>query len=215
MATGKKSFLLYTDLIHMVEKLPNDKAGELFKLILDYVNDKNPSTNDMLLTIAFEPIKHQLKRDLIAWENERSGRSEAGKKGMASRWGKNITNDNSVINVITDDNKPYQSITNITDNVNVNVNVIVINKENEKIYLKNMYENDSIHLNFKKKFKTESQNTFNLALIYNLFQFLYQAKSDKKEFKDFNHIRNTFNLFPFAQIQHVEIDKYKKILSEL
>ena len=47
----------------MVKKLPNDKAGELFKLILSYVNDEQPEVEDMLLEIAFEPIKQQLNRD--------------------------------------------------------------------------------------------------------------------------------------------------------
>jgi hypothetical protein len=69
MAKDKKSFLLYVDLIHTVDKLPNDKAGELFKLILNYVNDLNPTTEDLLLNVAFEPIKQQLKRDLRRYES--------------------------------------------------------------------------------------------------------------------------------------------------
>ena len=64
MSDKKKSFVLYTDLIHMVEKLPKDKAGELFLHILQYVNDLDPDTEDMVIQIAFEPIKQQLKRDL-------------------------------------------------------------------------------------------------------------------------------------------------------
>ena len=44
MAENKKSFILYCDLIHTIEKMPNEKAGELFKHILMYVNDKNPET---------------------------------------------------------------------------------------------------------------------------------------------------------------------------
>jgi hypothetical protein len=38
----KKSFVLYCDLLHTVEKLPDDKAGLLFKHILKYVNDLDP-----------------------------------------------------------------------------------------------------------------------------------------------------------------------------
>ncbi len=52
----------------MVSKLPNDKAGELFKHILEYVNDQNPNTNDIIIQIAFEPIKQSLKRDLKRYE---------------------------------------------------------------------------------------------------------------------------------------------------
>lgn len=81
MASGKKSFVLYTDLLSTVEKLKDNEAGKLFKHILKYVNDLNPDIDNKLLEIAFEPIKQQLKRDLKDWEAERSKRSEAGKVG--------------------------------------------------------------------------------------------------------------------------------------
>lgn len=69
MATDKSSFLLYCDIITMVEQLPNEKAGELFKHILNYVNDKNPVTDDLIINISFEPIKQALKRDLKKYES--------------------------------------------------------------------------------------------------------------------------------------------------
>ena len=67
------------------------------------------------------------------WEAIKKKRSEAGKKGMESRWGKSkqtITNDNNVIGVITSDNKPKQTITKITvtDTVTGTVTVPVTNK---------------------------------------------------------------------------------------
>ena len=124
MAENKKSFVLYCDLIHTVEKLPDDVAGKLFKLILDYTNDNNPEVDDVLLSVAFEPIKRQLKRDLKDWDNQKQKRSEAGKKGMQSRWKDNkaITNDNTVI---TNDNNVKNAITKITvtDTVTDTVNV--------------------------------------------------------------------------------------------
>ena len=67
MAENKKSFLLYCDLIHTVEKMPIEKAGELFMHILKYVNDTNPITNDLIIQLTFEPIKQALKRDLDKW----------------------------------------------------------------------------------------------------------------------------------------------------
>lgn len=81
MAENKKSFILYADQAGLFDKLPDVKAGKLIKLIFDYVNDKNPSPTDILLQVAFEPIKVQLKRDLLIWEAERSKRALAGKKG--------------------------------------------------------------------------------------------------------------------------------------
>lgn len=68
MATDKKSFLLYCDLIHTVEKLNDEKAGALFKHILRYVNDQNPTAEDFIIELAFEPIKQSLKRDLQRYE---------------------------------------------------------------------------------------------------------------------------------------------------
>ena len=64
MAKDKKSFLLYCDTIHTVSKMPDEKAGQLFKHILEYVNDLNPQTDDLIIQLTFEPIKQQLKRDL-------------------------------------------------------------------------------------------------------------------------------------------------------
>ena len=62
--------------------MPSDKAGDLFKHILAYVNDENPITNDLIIELTFEPIKQQLKRDLDKWENEiKPQRSEAGRLG--------------------------------------------------------------------------------------------------------------------------------------
>lgn len=81
MAENKKSFVLYCDLIHTIEKLPDDKAGLLLKHLLRYVNDQNPITEDLIVEIAFEPIKHQLKRDLQKWDDKIDKLTEQGRLG--------------------------------------------------------------------------------------------------------------------------------------
>ena len=81
MAKDKKSFLLYVDLIHTVEKLTDEQAGKLFKHVLRYVNDKNPES-DQFTEVVFEPIKQTLKRDLEKYEGIRQRNSENAKK----RW---------------------------------------------------------------------------------------------------------------------------------
>lgn len=81
MAEGKKGFILYADIIHTVKKLPIDKRGELFTIILEYVNDQNPEVKDLLIDLVWEPIKRQMKRDLEHWESIKIKRSEAGKMG--------------------------------------------------------------------------------------------------------------------------------------
>jgi hypothetical protein len=82
---GKKSFVLYSDLKEVVDKLPAEEAGTLFKLILDYVNDLDPKPEGLLMEVAFEPIKQQLKRDLKKWEGIIGKRSSAGKLSAAQR----------------------------------------------------------------------------------------------------------------------------------
>lgn len=121
MAENKKGFILYADQKELFTQLSDEQAGKLIKHIFRYVNDENPVSEDVIINIAFTPIKQHLKRDLDKFNETKERRSKAGKIGMANRW-QNITNDNDVIPVITKHNKRLQAITKITDNVNVNDN---------------------------------------------------------------------------------------------
>jgi hypothetical protein len=118
MAENKKSFILYCDLIHTVKKLPDDKAGILFKHLLSYVNDENPTTDDLLVEVAFEPIKRQLKRDLEKFEEVKIKRSEAGKLGGRPKNQTKAKKANALFEKQTKAKKAD------TDNDNVNDNVI-------------------------------------------------------------------------------------------
>ena len=102
MADNKKSFLLYCDLIHTVQKLSDDQAGKLFKHVLEYVNDLNPKTEDLLTQVCFEPIKQSLKRDLKKWEKQHEQRIAAGKKSAEVRKRNATTvNDRSVSSTVS------------------------------------------------------------------------------------------------------------------
>jgi len=70
--------------------------------------------------LAFTPIKQQLKRDLIKFEETKEKRSEAGKAGANKRW-QNIANDSKRISDIA------KIAVNVNDNVNVKEKVIDIN----------------------------------------------------------------------------------------
>lgn len=116
MAKDKKGFILYADQKALFDQLPNDKAGELIKFIFSYVNDENPVSEDIIINLAFTPIKQQLKRDLKKFEETKEKRSEAGKAGANKRW-QNMANDSKRI-------LPMAKIA-VNDNVNVNDNVII------------------------------------------------------------------------------------------
>jgi hypothetical protein len=142
MAKDKKSFVLYADLIHTIEKMPDNSAGKLFKHVLLYVNDKNPTTDDILVELTFEPIKQQLKRDLAKYENKREQWSEAGKRSAEAKKAAKSpdinkeaisTDVNEVQRTLTTVNETQRPLTvvnsvatvstvNVNDNVNVTVN---------------------------------------------------------------------------------------------
>ena len=132
---NKDSFVLYTKYIDIFKELTDEQAGKLIKVILEYVNDLNPEPEG-LIKIAFIPIKQQLKEDLVKWKEEKQKRSEAGKKGMESRYNnvnKELTNDNSVSKCYNKTNNVKNELTNLTDNVNVYVNDNVFNNNNNII----------------------------------------------------------------------------------
>jgi len=128
MAKDKKSFILYTDIKATVDKLSNEYAGMLLKHILAYVNDENPTTDDLLLEVAFEPIKQQFKRDLLKWEDIKSKRSEAGKLGGRPKKQTKAKKANGFFEKQTKAKKAVNVNVNVNDNVNVSVNDNVINK---------------------------------------------------------------------------------------
>lgn len=139
MAEEKKSFVLYSDLIHTVRKMPKDKQGELFMTILAYVNDENPTVDDLMVELVFEPIKLQMKRDLAKYETTKERRKEAGRiAGLKSGESRKNTVENITKNeriepkrTIGSKNERIEHV-NDNDNVNVNDNDNVINKEREK-----------------------------------------------------------------------------------
>lgn len=130
MAQDKKSFVLYADNYGLIKQLPDDVAGRLLKHIFAYVNDENPVSDDLLLNIAFEPIKMALKRDLKKYDQIKEKRSLAGKKSAEQRQ-QNSTNPTHVDFVQQTSTNPTVSD---SDNVSVidSVSVIdnVLSKDN-------------------------------------------------------------------------------------
>jgi len=133
MAVDKKSFVLYSDLIHTIRKMPQQKAGELFLHILEYVNDENPETDDLIINLTFEPIKQSLKRDLVRYENKKKQWSKAGKASAEAKKEKRSTNST---NVNERSKRSTVSTVSVNDSVSVNVNDNVLSKDNIKTKIK-------------------------------------------------------------------------------
>jgi len=130
MAIGKKSFILYTDLILKIEHLTTDEKGQLFEHLLAYVNDLNPVLENRVLIGVWKPIELQLKRDLKKFEDTKKERSVSGQLGNLKRYYpdlySNVKSDKITIEralAIAKNRKNSHSDTNLAVNDNVNVNV--------------------------------------------------------------------------------------------
>lgn len=124
MAEGKKTFIFYSDWINMVREMPDEDAGGLLKHILKYVNDENPTTENLLIKMAFGHIRPMLKKDLEKWDSIREKRKIAGAKGGKANAKQNQANA-----------KQLEAV-NDNDNVNVNDNE---NKETPFSFRKSLY----------------------------------------------------------------------------
>jgi len=161
MAENKKSFLLYCDLIHTVNKMPNENAGELFKHILSYVNDEEPTTDDLIIQLTFEPIKQCLKRDLVKYERTRQRNIE----NINKRW--ENTKNTTGINGIPNDTK-----NTVSDSVSVSDKVIHIN--NNSI--------DSRKLKFANTLKPFIDN-YTKELIREFYNYWTEPNKSNTKFK--------------------------------
>src|SRR5690348_13562364 len=64
----KKAFILYQDQEEIFNKLSNEEAGQLIKAIFQYNNGETPKL-EKLLDLVFTPIKQNLDRDTVKWNN--------------------------------------------------------------------------------------------------------------------------------------------------
>jgi len=128
MNDDKRSFILYADIEHTVSKLPDNLAGQLFKLILQQANEKEPEPDDLLLQIAFEPIRQQMKRDAERWHRMREKQSENGRLGGRPKKANGIFENPKNPPLFSETQKSLNVNVNDNDNDNVNNNVNVKGK---------------------------------------------------------------------------------------
>ena len=131
----RKSFLIHTDSLEILDDLTDEQAGQLFKAIKDYQFGNEPKLSQ-LIKIAFNPFKNYFERDNEKWESEIDKRREAGRLGAEARWGK----DNKKSQVMASDGKGIakmasaisanSKMANMADSVSVSVSVS--DSENKK-----------------------------------------------------------------------------------
>jgi len=193
MAKDKKSFLLYTDQIHLFETLSDEEAGRLIKHIFRYTNDLNPELPDRITQIGFEPIKHQLKRDLVKYIDKVGKNSDAGK---ASAEAKRLKKLNETKQTLTDVEIIQQSSTKSTDIDNDIDNVIVIDKDYDYYIINGKIEKGNIVDWYLKNQRTIFEAELMKLSLSSKANQIIQSFRDRflngSSFNDYKHVTNSF-----------------------
>lgn len=202
---GKKSFVLYVDLIELVKELSIEKRGELFTIILEYVNDMDPQIHDPLLRVAFTPIKQALKRDLKKWENivERN-RANGAKGGRPSKNIKTPEEPKKPNGLLGNPEEPKKA-DNVNENVTDNENEIVTSKIDSTRFSSILKSKEFIEELIFKGYDLQSTERA-INRFFNL--------NENKFFDSEAHLKNTFLAF-IGKKTRVDFSRNKKRYQEL
>lgn len=115
----KKSFVAYLSWFDALEEYSDEEVGQLMRALARYAKTgEEPEFSDRGMRGNWKFMCSDVKRASEKWDETRKKRSNAGKRGMAKRWGKPDD-----ITKITNDNNVNDDITKITVDVNVDGDV--------------------------------------------------------------------------------------------
>ena len=115
----KKSFVAYLSWFDALEEYSDAEVGQLMRALARYAKTgEEPEFSDSGMRGNWKFMCSDVKRASEKWDETRKKRSNAGKRGMAKRWGKPDD-----ITKITNDNNVNDDITKITVDVDVNGDV--------------------------------------------------------------------------------------------
>lgn len=118
---NKKSFVAYLSWFDALEEYSDAEVGQLMRALARYAKTgEEPEFSDRGMRGNWKFMCSDVKRASDKWDETRKKRSDAGKRGMAKRWGKPDD-----ITKITNDNNVNDDITKITVDVDVNGDVDV------------------------------------------------------------------------------------------
>lgn len=122
---------MYLDQQEVFNKLPDEYAGKLIKHIFSYVNGEEVDEQDLVIEVAFSPIKQALKRDLKKWSKALEQRSQAGKASAKKRAERKMEkyNDNERSSTVVESRSTKKTV---SENENVSVSVSVNDSVSDK-----------------------------------------------------------------------------------
>lgn len=106
----KDTLIIYRDWWEAIKSLPTELQPAAFNAICEYAFEgKQPA--DPIIYAVTALMRSAIDRDKAKWEDVRKKRSDAGKRGLAKRWGKQNPEQTEEITSIANDskdNKCYQ-----------------------------------------------------------------------------------------------------------
>lgn len=113
-----KGIVLYKDTKTIVDMLPDEKAGKLFKAVFAYTTDGTIPKLDEVTAIAFTAIKTYLDRDAEKYERVCEKRRESGSLGGKQK----VANAKQMLPNDSKSKQNVASVANIKRNINRNIN---------------------------------------------------------------------------------------------
>lgn len=83
----KDTLIIYRDWWEVIKGLPTELQPTAFNAICEYAFEGKQPTDPMISAVT-ALMRSAIDRDKAKWEDVRAKRAEAGKRGLAKRWGK-------------------------------------------------------------------------------------------------------------------------------
>ena len=118
---GKKTFLMYSDVINYIDGLNDHQVAQLYKATLCYANGLPVEIDDPEVKGIWRVIKHNMDQNNAAYKKQ----CDRNKENVKKRFQKKATEDNDTVREDTTCNETYDTIrpyTTVNDRNNDNDN---------------------------------------------------------------------------------------------
>lgn len=142
---GKKTFLMYSDVINYIDGLNDHQVAQLYKATLCYANGLPVEIDDPEVKGIWRVIKHNMDQNNAAYKKQ----CDRNKENVKKRFQKKATEDNDTVRDDTTCNETYDTVrpyTTVNDRNNDNDN------DNDNDIKEKVLSNDSTKKKTAKRF---------------------------------------------------------------
>lgn len=187
---NRKSFVLYTEWENTFDRLSNEVAGELIKVIFDYVRTGEvPQIDNAVVDGVFSVFQPSIDRNISKYDAAIEQRKEAGKRSAEKRKRDATTVNESKRDATTVESRSRSSTDSVSDSVSdsVELSTNVANSEKENLSLDEKDERKLLSFNLV----SEEFLKFNNWLKDNC-PFVLKVKTQMNE-RDYNKLMKKYS----------------------